>query len=162
MTSSVNYNRNYKQYIEKFEYDPNTDVFQNENAVFVRVRYRGSLPLSYQTPPAGPGGKPVWVDNPPEAISGYAVGVGYAGRRNAHRDTVIASYENAVLAIIRNQNTTAWSTSEGLRGSGFLDYSAESQKATRASGVLTGFYVLEIWVDPATKAVWTLALARPA
>jgi hypothetical protein len=159
-TSSVNYNQDYKQYIEKFEYDPDTDVFQYENAVFVRVRYRGSLSLSYQTPSAGPGGKPGWADNPPEAISGYAAGVGYAGRRDAHRDTVIASYENAVLAIIQNQNTTAWSTSEEFRGSGFLDYSAASQKGTNASGVLTGFYVLEIWADPATKAVWTLALAR--
>jgi hypothetical protein len=163
-TSSVDYRRDDTQNIEKieqFEYDPDSDVFQYENAVFVRVRCRGSLPLSYQAPPAGPDGKPAWVDNPPEAISGYAAGVGYAGRRNAHRDTVIASYDNAVLAIIRNQNTTVWSASEGFRGSGFLDYSAASQKDTEASGVLTGFYVLEIWADPATKAVWTLAVARP-
>jgi hypothetical protein len=100
------------------------------------------------------------VDTPPETISGYAAGIGYAGRRNAHRDTVIASYENAVLAIIQNQSSSAWSSTEGFRGSGFLDYSAVTKKGTSASGVLTGFYVLEIWVDPATKAVWTLAVAR--
>jgi hypothetical protein len=136
-------------------------VFQHENAVFVRARYRGSLPLFYQSQPAGPGGRPAWVDNPPETISGYAAGAGYAGRRNAHRDTVIASCENAVLALIQNQNSKAWSTSEGFRGAGFLDYSAVSQKGMSANGVLTGFYVLEIWIDPATKAVWTLAIAQP-
>jgi hypothetical protein len=136
-------------------------VFQYENAVFVMARYRGSLLLSYQSLPAGPGGKPGWVDNPPEKISGYAAGVGYAGRRNIHRDTVIASYENAVLAIIRNQTSKSWSSSEGFRGAGFLDYSAVSQKGMSAEGVLTGFYVLEIWIDPAAKAVWTLAVAQP-
>jgi hypothetical protein len=160
-TNSVNYNRDYKGYIEQLEYDPDTDVFQQENAVFVRTRYRGTMSLSYQPLPAGPGGKPGWVDNPPETISGYAAGVGYAGRRNAHRDTVIASYENAVLAIIRNRSSQAWSTSTGFRGGGFLDYSALSQEGMKADGVLTGFYVLETWVDPAVKAVWTLAVARP-
>lgn len=159
-TSSVDYNQNYRDYVEKLEFDPDTDVFQQENAVFVRARYRGSLPLSYQSRPAGPGGRPSWVDNPPETISGYAAGTGYAGRRNAHRDTVIASYENAILTLIQKQNSKTWSTSEGFRGAGFLDYSAVSQKGMSADGVLTGFYVLEIWIDPASRAVWTLAIAR--
>jgi hypothetical protein len=156
---SVSYNQNYRDYVEKLEFDPH-EAFQQENAVFVRARYRGSLPLSYQPPPAGPGGRPAWVDNPPEMISGYAVGVGYADRRNAHRDTVIASYENAILAIIQNQSSKAWSASEGFRGAGFLDYSAVNQKGMIAGGVLIGFYVLEIWIDPAAKAVWTLAIAQ--
>jgi hypothetical protein len=159
-TSVLNYSQNYRDYIEKLEYDPDADVFQQENAVFVRVRYKGSLPLSYQSPASGSGGRPGWVDNPPQTISGYAAGVGYAGRRNAHRDTVIVSYENAILAIIRDQSSKIWSTSEGLRGSGFLDYSAVNQKGISAGGVLTGFYVLETWTDPATKEVWTLAIAR--
>jgi hypothetical protein len=161
-TGTVHYSQDYKEYIEKLEYDPDTDVFQHENAVFVRVRYKGSLSLSYEPPSAGSGGKPGWVDNPPELISGYAAGVGYAGRRNAHRDTVIASYENAILAIIQNQSSKAWSASTGFRGSGFLDYSEVNRKGTSANGVLTGFYVLEIWTDPVTRAVWTLAIARPA
>jgi hypothetical protein len=159
-TSALNYNQDYRHYIEQLEYDADTDVFQHENAVFVRARYKGSLSLSYQSPPSGPGGRPGWVDNPPVTISGYAAGVGYAGRRGAHRDTVIASYENAALAIIRDQNSRVWSASEGLRGSGFFDYSAVNQKGISAGGVLTGFYVLETWTDPA-KAVWTLAVARP-
>jgi hypothetical protein len=100
------------------------------------------------------------VDNPPVDISGYAVGVGYAGRRDAHRDTVIASYENAILAIIQNQSINVWGASIGFHGSGFLDYSELNQKGMSANGVLTGFYVLEIWMDPATRAVWTLAIAR--
>jgi hypothetical protein len=160
--SSINYNQDYKNYIEKLEYDPGTDVFQKENAIFIRTRYKGSLPLSYQGPPPGPDGRPGWVDNPPETISGYAVGVGYAGRRDAHRDTVIASYENAILAIIQNQNSKVRSTGTDFRGSGFLDYSAVYQRSISANGVLTGFYVLEIWADPATRAVWTLAVARNA
>jgi hypothetical protein len=158
--SAVDYDRDYKGYIEKLEYDPDTDVFQYGNAVFVRTRYKGSLPLNYEPLPAGPGGRPGWVDNPPETISGYAAGVGYAGRRNAHRDTVIASYENAVLAIIRNRTSQAWSANTDFQGAGFLDYSTVSRGGMSAGGVLTGFYVLEIWIDPAAKAVWTLAIAR--
>jgi hypothetical protein len=159
-TGTVKHNRDYKKYIEELEYDPDIDVFQQENAVFVRARYKGSLPLSYESPPSGSGGKPGWVDNPPPAISGYAVGVGYAGRRDAHRDTVIASYENAILAIIQNRGSNVRSAGTGFQGSGFLDYSAVNEVGMSAGGVLTGFYVLEIWIDPVTRAVWTLAIAR--
>jgi hypothetical protein len=160
-TSSINHSQDYKGYIDLLEFDPDTDVFQQENAVFVRTRYKGSLSLSYRSQPSDQDGRPGWVNNPPETISGYAVGVGYAGRRDAHRDTVIASYENAILAIIQDQNSKVRSVSEGFRGSGFLDYSAVYQRSISADGVLTGFYVLETWTDPATRAVWTLAIARP-
>jgi hypothetical protein len=158
-SASIDYDKNYIHYIDDLEYDSETDVFQRENAVFVRARYSGSLHLEYTLSPLGL--RPPWIDNPPEFISGYAVGVGYAGRRDALRDTVIASYENAVLAIIRNHNSSAWSLSEGRGGLGFLDYSAARQEGISARGVLTGFYVLEIWVDPDTMAVWTLAIAQP-
>jgi hypothetical protein len=159
-TGSIDYNRDYKAYIEKLEYDPDIDVFQHENTIFVRTRYKGSLPLSYQSPASGSGGKPGWVDDPPPEISGYAVGVGYAGRRDVHRDTVIASYENAIFTMIQNQSSKVWGANTGFQGSGFLDYSAVDQKGTSAEGVLNGFYVLEIWIDPVTRAVWTLAIAR--
>jgi hypothetical protein len=168
---SLDYGKDYTNYIDKLEYDPETDVFQSENAIFIRTTYPGSLPFNDDPLPAvlggesglpGPaaGGRPVWVDNPPDFISGCPAGVGYAGRRDAHRDTVIASYENAVFAILRDYRSSAWSNTEDFRGGGFLDYAAINQKGIKAGGVLTGFYVLDMWVDPVTKAVWTLALAQ--
>ena len=159
-TSSLRYDEAYRDYVEALEFDEDFDVFESENAIFVRVRYPGRLSLNYYPSLPGPGGKPYWTENPPGAIGAYTAGVGYAGRRNAHRDTVIASWENAIFSVIRNVSAQSWGQSIDFRGGGFLDHGSSIEHGVEAKAVLKGFYVLETWTDPVNKSVWTLAIAQ--
>jgi hypothetical protein len=161
-TTSLNTQDSYADYVEDLEFDEESDVFLNGNALFVRVRYPGVLDVDYQPSSTGSNGKPVWIDTPPETISGYTAGVGYAARRDAHRDTVIASCENAVFSIIKNLAGTVRGITSDFRGSGFFDISSASGNMLSAKGALKGFYVLDTWVDPVGLDVWTLAVAREA
>ena len=160
--ASLNYDGAYKNYLESLEFDQDTDVLESENAVFIRARYPGSLAIDFPPSIQGPDGKPFWIETPPAMIGDYTVGVGYAGRRNAHRDTVTASYENAVFSIIRNLSAVAWVQSFDYRGVGFLAIASGSVQRLDASACLNEFYVLDTWTDPADKSVWTLAIAKEA
>ena len=159
-SSSIYYDAAYRDNLNTIEFDESSDVFITENTVFVRVWYPGSLGITYTPSRPGPGTKPYWIDNPPATIDGYTVGIGYAGRRDAHKDTIIISYENAILSVIGNISSVTWGQSIDYRGDGLLDYSASSRHGSEARDVLTGFYALEIWVDPSDRSVWTLAIAK--
>jgi hypothetical protein len=161
--TSLNYDPDYKNYVEALSFDPERDVLQSGNAIFVRARYRSPVPVSipYIPPPLGGNEKPVWIDNPPY-IDGYVVGMGHAGRRSSPGDTVNLSFEDAVFSIIKNTSTLMTGTMEEYQGSGALDYSASLGGGMLAGGIVKGFYVLDTWTDPRTRAVWTLAVAREA
>ncbi|AEF83420.1 hypothetical protein [Leadbettera azotonutricia] len=168
--SSLIYDTGFRRYIERLEFDREKDVFTSENAVFVRVVSPGNPGEALRMNPeqdyhpsySGSAARPSWIDDPPQTISGYAVGIGYAGRRNAHRDTVISSYENAIFSIVRDTASVSWGRTIGYRGGGLLDYAAITRSGINARAVLNGFYVLDIWTDPSNKAVWTLAVAAYA
>jgi hypothetical protein len=159
--TSLKYDENYKNYVETLIFDPDQDVIQSNNTIFVRVRYRSSMPVQIQYMPSSfpKNAKPPWVDNSPH-IPGYMVGVGYAGRRAALRDTITASYENAIFSIITTMCSSIKEESTNVQGSGTLTFSTTNTHEISATGVLTNFYILDTWIDSANKAVWTLALAK--
>jgi hypothetical protein len=151
----------YQKYIERFIFDPDTDVLEENHTVFVRVRYPSTAP------PDIPGGlfshgaaKPGWIDEPPHS-SGYLTGIGFAGRRTSHADTVRISYENAIFSIIRTISSVVDGKTTDVRQSGGFAYGL-GESRIRAEGALTAFYVLDFWRDPASGAVWTAAIAKPA
>ncbi|MDR1211001.1 MAG: hypothetical protein LBK40_02085 [Spirochaetaceae bacterium] len=158
--SSITFNEDYLGFTENLEYDPVADVMRIDNTIFVRARFRSpeSLHIDYQLPPAE--GRPVWVDNPPAEISGYCVGIGYAGRRARVQDTVNASFEAAVFSIIRAVFSQVSADAMNYRGDGTFEYRSVSDAAVSARGRLNGFYVLDTWIDPSNMGVWTLAIAR--
>lgn len=158
--SSLSYNLNHEHYIAAFGFNENYDIFESENAIFVRVRYPGSLSLNYRPYFPRRNGRPSWIDSPPDKIGQYSAGVGFAGQRHAHRDTITASYENAVFAIILNKYAVAFGETLAYRGPGLLDSASIIREGVRARGRLNGFYVLETWTDPNDRSVWTLAIAR--
>ena len=147
-----------EQYLDLLEFNEATDVRIRDNAVFVKVMFPGSLNLYYR--PYFSASKPSWIENPPETIGGFLVGIGCADRRNYHSDTVTASFENAIFDVIRSMNSIVSSKSHDYIGGGFLDISFSNQGKLDVFGQLTGFYVLETWVDPSDKSVWTLAVAK--
>jgi hypothetical protein len=159
--TTLYYDEEYRRYREALEFDPEQDVRIEHQAVFVRTRYRASRRLLISHQYAAKNERPQWIDNPPKRISGFWVGVGFAGPRLYHKDTVIASYENAVFSIIESISNTVRSQMETSQASlGAFAFSAVSSNEVSASGALQGFYVLETWTDPVTKAVWSLAVAE--
>jgi hypothetical protein len=161
--SSLFFNEDYLGFTENLEYDPGADVMQIDNSLFVRARYKGpqTIRVQYETPFAVVGdAKPAWVDNPPEEISGYRVGLGYAGRRASHRDTVNASFEAAIFSIIRTVVGHVSTGAVNYQGSGTFDYRSVNDTIVRTRGKLNSFYVLDTWIDPSNMSVWTLAIAR--
>jgi len=144
----------YTQYLDKLEYDSKTDVFETDSAVFVRVGYRSNTKININYRPVQNNEKPLWVDNAPSKIGSYLAAVGHSDPRLYHSDTIVASYENAVISLMESACTrTRTIESETNR-------SINLSSLTVTAGTLTGFYVLDTWTDPANKSVWTLAIAR--
>jgi hypothetical protein len=160
--TSLHFDEDYRGFTESLEYDPDTDIIQIDNTIFVRAHFNGpvAVQIPYQLPSETGGEKPGWVDNPPKELSGYHVGVGFAGRRASHRDTVNASFDAAIFSIIREFSSEVSAGTLNYQGSGVFDYRSANDTTISARGVLTGFYVLDTWLDPSNKAVWTLAVAR--
>jgi hypothetical protein len=151
----LEFDENYPQYIDFLTFDENTDILINNNTVFVRTRCAPQNPLRIPHDFSAENQKPSWVDRTPPKIPGYITEVGFAGPRFYHKDTVIASYENAAFSLIEAAGLLQVTANQTI-GSAAISSSA----SVTVQGVLQGFYVLEIWVDPATMAVWTLAIAR--
>jgi hypothetical protein len=154
------YDEDLDKFLAMLEFDPARDVFENNGAVFVVARAPSEIAVpNFRGYSAGME-RPPWIDAPPSEINGFTVGVGYAPRLSSHKDTVTASYENAVVEIIYNTKTV-------IKGEtiGFADtYSAFGNGAaadytTASHGTLYHFYIIETWTDPADLGVWTLAAA---
>ncbi|MCL2270313.1 MAG: LPP20 family lipoprotein [Treponema sp.] len=150
------------RYIDALQYDTDTDTLEMENILFVRTVYPSALPVpvTYRPTYYGPDRRPDWVDAHLE-IKGYEVGVGYSGRHSSLADTYTNSCNNAIFAIIRNVNTTSQSTSVYYQNTGSLfGYKTSNDNTLYSYGILAGFYVLDTWIDPKNKTVWTLAIVK--
>jgi hypothetical protein len=152
----------YKMYRDDLEYDKDFDIFEDKDmfgkrALFVRARYtKANLSgISYDKGKSNE--RPKWVDSPPK-IEGYLVAVGFTTYRSNFKNTIVNSYENAVYALIGTDTQVRGSITQTLVSSGGSNI--ESENTQEASGHLSGFYVLEIWQDPKTSDVYTLAIAK--
>jgi len=144
----------YAQYLDKLEYNVETDVFESDNAVFVKVGYRNNIKINIDYKQDKNVEKPLWVDKVPSRIGSYLATVGYSAPRLYHSDTVVASYENAIITLIQ----LACSRISTIESETNKSYNMSSLTVSR--GTLTGFYVLDTWTEPVTKSVWTLAIAK--
>jgi hypothetical protein len=152
-----------KQYVDALQYNADTDSIEMENSFFIRTVYPSSLPshVNYRPKYGGTNRKPDWVDNPPNEIEGYETGVGFSGRYSSLTDTFANSWYNAVFAIIRNINTSSQSDDSFYQSTGSLfGYRTSNDNKLYSFGALSYFYALDTWIDPKTKSVWTLAIAK--
>jgi hypothetical protein len=152
------YDENYVKYIDQFEFDAVKDVFEEEDSVFVRVRFKGGSVPPVNFKPTAAGTIPEWIKRPPRDFNGYSVGVGFAPRHSYYKDAIIASYEAAAASILNKVHGKAGSSYESQETEGYVDL--RTMDTQFAEGFLTDFYVLETWLDPNDKSVWTLAIAR--
>jgi hypothetical protein len=164
--TSMNYDEEQlNQYIGALQYNADTDTIEIENTLIVRAIYRAALPIPVEYHPSYGGVelKPDWVDNSTVEIEGYETGVGCSNRLSSMSDTFTNSYKNAVFAIIRNINTASRSAEQMYQNTGdFFGYWTSSDNVIYSYGTLNGFYILDTWLDPKTKSVWTLAIAEKA
>jgi hypothetical protein len=154
---NLDYDMDLTKYAEKLTFDSNRDVLNIDGSVFIRFSYPSSFPVGIGYGFAREAdGTPEWVRNPPEEISGFITGVGFSGRRFYLRDTFEKSCDAAVAALVSRVSAavTVEVTSEVDRNA-FFSYQL-------SMGRLDHFFVLEIWVDPKDKSVWTLAIAQKA
>ena len=156
------------KYVDSLKYDEveKSDTIEIDKTIFIRTTYPATLPfpVSYRPTYSVKDKKPSWVDNPNVVIPGYEVGIGYSWRYSSQFKTWINSYNNAVFSIIRNINSSSRGEVELRQNTGGLfGYKKSTNESTTYSyGTLYGFYVLDAWMDPETRAVWTLAIARKA
>jgi hypothetical protein len=154
---NLDYDRDLAKYAEKLTFNSNRDVLNVDGSVFIRFSYPSSFPagISYGFAREADG-TPEWVRRPPEEIGGFITGVGFSGKQFYLRDSFEKSCDAAVAALVSRVSTaiTVEMTSEGDRNALF--------SYQRSTGRLDQFLVMEIWVDPKDKSVWTLAIARKA
>jgi hypothetical protein len=152
-----------RQYVDALQFNAETDTIELENSLIIRTTYPGALPTSVKYRPTygGADNRPNWVDNPPLEIEGYEVAVSHSARFSSLADTYANSYRNAIFTIIRNVNTVSRTNDVMYQNTGSLfGYRSSSDNVMYSYGTLTGFYVLDTWLDPKTKWVWTLAIAK--
>jgi hypothetical protein len=156
-TVKIEYDQQTERYLDKLVFDPKRDVFTRNNAVYIRFTYPASFPgdISYQSE-KNPNGSPKWTTSPPHEINGIPAGVGFARKQERFRDAVMKSYEAAAASFVSNisSSVTSGEVATSNQGASFV--------RQQSRGRLTSFLVLETWIDPASEAVWTLAVARNA
>ncbi|MCL2214296.1 MAG: hypothetical protein FWC06_03700 [Treponema sp.] len=156
----LQFDSNLDNYLEMLEYDVKNDVFESNNAVFITTRVTSDILMPAFRGNSASGTRPGWIDSPPSHISGFITGVGLSGRLVSHCDTVVRSYEKAVIAIIESISVSIHNEHMLNQDNSVFGFEAQSSGGSRASGILENFYVIETWTDPSSLSVWTLAVAR--
>jgi hypothetical protein len=154
------YDDDLEKYLEQLDYNLDTDVIEDNNALFITTRVNSGASMPRFQGHSSTQRRPSWVDSPPEEIGGYIVGVGFSGRLDSHRNTVVRSYERAVIAIIENIERSITREHVLYQDLSTFGFELRSLGEARAQGTINNFYVIESWVDPANLSVWTLAVAR--
>jgi hypothetical protein len=151
---NLEYDRELEKYKDKLVFNENTDLMALERGVIIRFSFAASFPRNIGYSFArNPDGRPEWIANPPGKINGLIAGVGYSGRLSRFRDTFEKSCDAAAADIVSRLSTVLEAKET------YIDYKNTSLIHQYSEGYLERFLVLEIWIDPATQAVWTLAVA---
>jgi len=155
METRLEYDQQLDQYKEKLKFDPDRDIIRNKDgAVFIRFTYPISYPgsINYESG-KNPDGSPDWTTKRAQPIGAFLTGVGTSGRQEKLSDTVRKSYEAAAASIVTNYSAYMDSSNTSVGSA------TESYISQVSEGLLKNFLVLEVWIDPKTRAVYTLAIA---
>ena len=144
------YDTNYERYIEQLTFDPQNDVLITGEAVFVRFQHDTTV-TDIDTVRLT-GGRPGWTRNKLE-FDGYMTAIGFAQNQRRLKDTIFKSIEDAIARMIENLSTTV-NTMETTTGQG-----SSSLIQAKSEGRLNNFRVIDFWIEPETRFVYTLAIA---
>jgi len=146
----------YMNLMEQLTYNPADDVLVFQRGTLVRFRYAASVTPVASTSSTGFNGRPEWLNsrNLPR-IEGHIVAVGFSQNQVQFKDTVMKSMESTVAGLIANTTTVIDTLIEDVQGQSSVSYIR-----SKSEGNITGFRVLEFWIDPANMSVYTLGIAR--
>jgi len=153
----VVYDKNYKKYIEQLTYDPNNDVLIAKEAIYIRFKLAASAKRVKYTTKFDSAGRPVWLNNRQlPKVDGFITEVGYAAKHQQLKDAIYKATESAVARIVETGLTII--TAQVVAGSD--GGSSKSVGYSVSEGRLKEFHVIEFWIDPKTKEVYTLAIGK--
>jgi len=147
------FNTNPEIFVDQLTFDPQNDVLITEEAVFVRFQHDTTvMNIGYRARMIN--GRPSWTRNQdlPE-FDGYITAVGFAQNQRRLKDTVSKSIEDAAARIIEELSTTV-NAREII-----TNQSSSSFIQTKSEGRLINFMVIDFWIEPETRYVYTLAIA---
>jgi hypothetical protein len=140
---------------QRLSFDPARDVLVFDRGTIVRFRYPARADGSVSSGPAGAGGRPGWVDGAVQPASGgLMTAVGFSPNQLWLRDAVSRAAESAAARLISGMNTSISTQLVDVAGQGTVTYISSG-----GSGSLSGFRLLEFWIDPDTLGVYALAIA---
>jgi len=148
------YDTDYERYTERLTFDPQDDVLITNEAVFVRFQY-DAMVINIDYTVRFTGGCPDWIRNRNGLeLDGYVTTVGFARNQRRLKDTIFKSAENAVIRMIEDLSTTINTRETSVTGQG-----SSSIIQARSEGRLNNFRVIDFWIEPETRFVYTLAIA---
>jgi len=156
---NLQYDNELDKYIELLDYNPDNDIFEYNNAFFITTRAAANVSVPAFRGYSISQTRPEWVEAPPSQIGGFTAGIGFSGRLYSHRDTVVMSYEKAVISIIENMGISVNGEHFLYQSADAFGFEAQSSGGSSSYGTLENFYVIETWTDPSSLSVWTLAVA---
>ncbi|MCL2809370.1 MAG: hypothetical protein FWD24_04805 [Treponema sp.] len=151
----LNYDNNFEKYIEQLTFDPQIDVLRTNEAVFVRFQHNTTVTsLNYRA--TSTNGRPNWTrnQNMPE-IAGFITSVGFSRNQRRLKDTIFRSAEDAITRMIQDMSTTV-----NTREVSVAEHGSSSVIHARSEGKINNFQIIEIWIDPVSRSVYSLAIAR--
>ena len=155
--TTIFYDTDLEPYMEVLTFDPERDVIRSGNSICIRFSYPlylSGFPRPFSIGSADPDERPEWISRPPSEIGPFLAGVGFARRQQRLSDTIMRSTESAAAALI--SRVSALVTDRIVT----VDQSSAIFSRQESRGSLTNFLLLEIWIDPVTQDVWTLAIAQ--
>jgi hypothetical protein len=150
------YDSDYEKYLDALRYDTSRDAMSIDGAFLLRVRYTAPNPLRVHHHFSIKDGMPEWIKKPPDTINGFITGIGYARPQSKFKDTMTKAYKNAIASIMGRLSTNNASKIINMSNGSTVSTNVQTSEAELAS-----VFVLETWLDPNTKGVWILAVAKP-
>jgi hypothetical protein len=151
----LSYDTDFEKYKGRLAFDPDNDVLVTREGTFVRFQYVAAvLEINYSAGIAN--GRPNWVGNSgkPE-IEGCLTAVGFSRNQIRLKDAILKSTEDAAVRMIEGLSTAV-----NVKEISVTGQSSSSLIHTVSEGELYGFQVIEFWIEPETRYVYTLAAAR--
>jgi hypothetical protein len=141
----------FESYKSMLQYDPK-DIIIVGTSMLIPFTYPVSGMRSFNLEYGLVKEKPYWIEKKDYTVPGFLTAIGQAGNHERFRDTVMKSYENAMAQLLAAISATHDNEDKDQRGG------SSTKTKEKSEGELTGFLVLEIWID--TRGVYTLAIAK--
>jgi len=146
----------HEPFIDQLQFDPDRDVFRHDRGTLVHFTFAANVTPVNVAKAVDENGRPDWTQNRNlPVVPGYNVAVGVARRRQWERDAIMRSAQATVARLIMDGNTVIENTVVDHSG-----YAPVTNLRLSSAGAVSGFRVLEFWIDPITGNVFTLGIAR--